>query len=668
MTRPKKEEMYRNHRITVRFTETEFSIIKTAAKQANMSLASYVRTQVLKGKVQTKIEIVADVPEIKKLLAEFGKIGSNLNQIAKYFNQGGILSQEMRGEINKRLRDLYEMKYKVMEMAGDFHGKHIASKNADYGEAERYLIFQHDEYTQKPILDENGHMLIREEYYLDGINCDPFTFAAECQETNAYFHKNQSYNEIKSHHYIISFDPKDRDEHGLTGELAQQLGVEYAKENFPGHQALVCTHTDGHNGSGNIHVHIVINSIRKYDTEPQPYMEFDRDSKAGYKHHLSDRYRIYLKQKVMDMCTANGLNQVDLLTPAERKISEKEYWAKRRGQKKLDKHNAQLEKKGLTPRQTTFQTEKQYLRDAIDTVTSQAISQEDFSRLLSEKYNITFKVSRGRYSYLHPNRSKYITGRSLGTLYEEKHLLQIFQENSTSQITENPVPDISQVVNSSTPTVSAYTATTTEAPHTFLFIKSDLRLVTDLQHCIKAQQSQAYAQKVKLSNLKMMAQTVAYVQEHGFQSKADLDTALSDASAQSTDARNTLKSTENTLKNVNEQIHYTGQYLANKSIYSDYRKSRNKEKFYDDHRAELTLYESALRILKEKSQGNKLPTLKMLREEKNRLTELQTMQREDFNARREHERELRTVCSNVDIILGTSQAQNRQREHTQEKS
>ena len=546
--------------------------------------------------------------------------------------------------------------------------KHIASKNADYGEAERYLIFQHDEYTQKPILDENGHMLIREEYYLDGINCDPFTFAAECQETNAYFHKNQSYNEIKSHHYIISFDPKDRDEHGLTGELAQQLGVEYAKENFPGHQALVCTHTDGHNGSGNIHVHIVINSIRKYDTEPQPYMEFDRDLKAGYKHHLSDRYRIYLKQKVMDMCTANGLNQVDLLTPAERKLSEKEYWAKRRGQKKLDKHNAELEKKGLTPRQTTFQTEKQYLRDAIDTVASQAISQEDFSRLLSEKYNITFKVSRGRYSYLHPNRSKYITGRSLGTLYEEKHLMQIFQENSTSQITENPVPDISQVVNSSTPTVSAYTATTTEAPHTFLFIKSDLRLVTDLQHCIKAQQSQAYAQKVKLSNLKMMAQTVAYVQEHGFQSKADLDAALSDASAQSTDARNTLKSTENTLKNVNEQIHYTGQYLANKSIYSDYRKSRHKEKFYDDHRAELTLYESALRILKEKSQGNKLPTLKMLREEKNRLTELQTMQREDFNARREHERELRTVCSNVDIILGTSQAQNRQREHTQEKS
>lgn len=542
--------------------------------------------------------------------------------------------------------------------------KHIASKNADYGEAERYLIFQHDEYTQKPVLDEYGHMMIRDEYYLDGINCDPFTFAAECQETNTYFHKNQSFNEIKSHHYIISFDPKDRNEHGLTGEQAQQLGVEYAKKNFPGHQALVCTHTDGHNGSGNIHVHIVINSLRKYDVEPQPFMEFDRDAKAGYKHHLSDRYRIYLKQKVMDMCKEHGLNQVDLLTPAERKISENEYWAKRRGQQKLDEHNASLEKEGLTPRQTTFQTEKQFLRDAIDDISAYAISQEEFSRLLSEKYNITFKISRGRYSYLHPSRKKFITGRSLGTLYEEKHLLQQFQENSRQQTPESTEQNILQKDYSQEILVSANNQ---ESLTAFFFIKSDLRLVTDLQHCIKAKQSQAYAQKVKLSNLKMMAQTVAYVQEHGFLSKDDLDAALSNAASQSTTARNSLKSTEDTLKNINEQIHYTGQYLANKDIYSDYRKSRNKEKFYNEHRAELTLYESALQILKEKSQGKKLPTLKMLREEKGRLIELQAAKREEFHNRRDYERELRTVCSNVELILGTEQAHVRQHEQTQEK-
>ena len=69
-----------------------------------------------------KYEITADVPEIKKLISEFGKIGSNLNQIVRYFNQGGILSSEMRNEIRKSLRDIYEMKYEVMKMAGDFRG------------------------------------------------------------------------------------------------------------------------------------------------------------------------------------------------------------------------------------------------------------------------------------------------------------------------------------------------------------------------------------------------------------------------------------------------------------------------------------------------------------------------------------------------------------------
>ena len=76
----------------------------------------------MEGKVNARFEIVADVDQIKKLIGEFGKIGSNLNQIARYFNQGGILSSEMRNEIRKSLRDIYEMKYEVMKMAGDFRG------------------------------------------------------------------------------------------------------------------------------------------------------------------------------------------------------------------------------------------------------------------------------------------------------------------------------------------------------------------------------------------------------------------------------------------------------------------------------------------------------------------------------------------------------------------
>ena len=543
--------------------------------------------------------------------------------------------------------------------------KHIASKNADYGEAERYLIFQHNEYTQKPILDDEGHMILRDEYYLDGLNCDPFSFASECQELNSYYHKNKNFNEIKSHHYIISFDPKDRDECGLTGERAQQLGLTFAKKNFPGHQALVCTHTDGHNESGNIHVHIVINSLRKYDIPKEPYMEFDCESKAGYKHHLSTAYLAHLKQDVMDMCQKEGLHQVDLLSPAERKITEKEYWAQRRGQEKLNKLNQKMLKDGITPKETRYQTEKQFLRDAIDDVASTAKSPEEFAKILDEKYHIIFKISRNRYSYLHPGRKKYITGRNLGTRYEEDFLLQAFKENAKSLSDKKMEIEEPQVPNTTKDLQTTLSPDSSDIPVPFIFIKSNLRLVIDLQTCIKAQQSEAYAQKVKLSNLKQMAQTVAYIQEHGYNSLEDFHTALDQASDQTSATRKSLKDTEQQLKDVNEQIHFTGQYLAYKNVYADYRKSRNKDKFYEEHRAELSLYDTALRTLKEKSAGNKLPSMKALYAEKDRLIELRDTQREDFSNRRDYERELRTVSTNIDMILGKSHEQEQQIEKEQ---
>ena len=538
--------------------------------------------------------------------------------------------------------------------------KHIASKNADYGESERYLIFQHNEYTQKPILDDKGHMILRDEYYLDGLNCDPFTFASECQELNSYYHKNKNFNEIKSHHYIISFDPKDKEECGLTGERAQQLGLTFAKKNFPGHQALVCTHTDGHNESGNIHVHIVINSLRKYDVPQEPYMEFDCESKAGYKHHLSTAYLAHLKQDVMDMCQKEGLHQVDLLSPAERKITEKEYWAQRRGQEKLDKLNQKMLEDGITPKETRYQTEKQFLRDAIDDAASIARSPEEFAKILDEKYHIIFKISRSRYSYLHPGRKKYITGRNLGTRYEEDFLLQTFKKNAKSLSDRKMKIEEPQVPNTAKDLQTALSPDASDIPVPFIFIKSDLRLVIDLQTCIKAQQSEAYAQKVKVSNLKQMAQTVAYIQEHGYNSLEDFYTALDQASDQTSAARKSLKDTEQQLKDVNEQIHFTGQYLAYKNVYADYRKSRNKDKFYEEHRAELSLYDTALRTLKEKSNGNKLPSMKALYAEKDRLIELRDTQREDFSNRLDYERELRTVSANIDMILGKSHEQEQQ--------
>ena len=541
--------------------------------------------------------------------------------------------------------------------------KHIASKNSDYGESQRYLMFQYDEYTNKPILDENGGLIPRKEYYIDGINCDPFTFDMECKELNLQYGKNQAYNEIKSHHYILSFDPKDTEENRLTGEQAQRLGLEYAKKNFLGHQALVCTHTDGNNKSGNIHVHIVINSLRKFDTERQPFMERSCDSRAGYKHHLSKDYLIHLKQSVMDICQRENLHQVDLLTSAEKKITDREYHAGRRGQKKMDEHNQKMLSEGISPRKTVFQTQKEFLRTAIEDAAASACCLEEFQKLLMEKYHITLKISRGRFSYLHPDRSKPITGRNLGTHYEENYLLPLFEANArrrkSKSLPEQLLPE-SPVSDSHTNSAEAEWS---EVP-TFLFIKSDLRLVVDLQQCVKAQQSETYARKVKLSNLQQMVKTLAYVQEHGYDTKDDLLAAFSEAQAQASDMRKALRSTEQQIKEIREQIHYTGQYLANKSVYGEYLKSKNKKKFRQEHQSEITLYETARKILQEKSGGGKLPSLKILKAKEAELSALKESQYAAYQNLRGYQNELKTVCANVDAILGKDHT----RQHEPEKS
>lgn len=70
------------------------------------------------------------------------------------------------------------------------------------------------------------------------------------------------------------------------------------------------------------------------------------------------------------------------------------------------------------------------------------------------------------------------------------------------------------------------------------------------------------------------------------------------------------------LREVNEQIHYTGQYLANKSVYREFLNCKNKKKFQLEHQTEITLYETARKILKEHSEDGKLPSMKLLKAEK----------------------------------------------------
>ena len=520
--------------------------------------------------------------------------------------------------------------------------KHIKSRNANYSDALEYLFFQHNEKTGKPVLDDSGRKLLREEFYMDGLHCDPMSFDKECEKTNTFFHKTLTSGDIKSLHFISSFDPADATECGLTGEKAQALCLDIARKNFPGYQTLVVTHTDGHNGSGNIHTHIVINSVRKYAVDRQDYMDKPHEHEAGFKHRSTTSFLNHLKKEVMEMCEREGLHQVDLLSPAPAKITREEYWAKTHGQDQMDKINEKISAAGLKPASTVFQTQKQFLRDAIDDCSQLSKSFDEFQSLLLDRYNISVIEKRGSYRYLHPDRDRRISAESLGANYGKAYLEQQFQNHSVSKVRPHESPHRTENVAK----LDYYAD-----PFMIFFVKSELRLVTDLQTNIKAMQNQAYARKVKISNLKQMADTLIYIQDHGYDTREDLQKQETNIRLKMEEAQEHLSDLSSKMKNLNTQIHYTGQYFASKPVYAEFLKSKNKKKFRQNHLSEIKSYEEARDWLKAFYPDGKMLSMKVLKSQKSELQKSIDTQKSVVKQFRDYHKELEIANANVDTIL-----------------
>lgn len=297
----------------------------------------------------------------------------------------------------------------------------------------------------------------------------------------------------------------------------------------------------------------------------------------------------------------------------------------------------------LKPARTVFQTQKQFIRDAVEDVSRFACSEEEFILTLKEKYGITCKDHRGRFSYLHPDRSKYITGKSLGSNYEKEHLLKKFENNRTRDI-QGQEPSTES--KSTADTSADYHAD----PVAILYVRSHLRLVTDLQTCIKAQQSQAYARKVKLSNLKEMAKTVVYIQEHGYDTQDALTATRDEARNRYAAAEKALEQTDAQILLINEQIHYAGQYLSTRQVQGGFLKAANKKQFRAAHLDELEKYNAARKYFKE-HRGGSIPSLKELKEERAKLQAQRKQQSAERDYYYTYQKELDTACSNVDAIF-----------------
>ncbi len=537
--------------------------------------------------------------------------------------------------------------------------KHISTKNADYGAAEKYLIFAHDEFSMKPTLDENGRLILREDFRIATLNCGEEDFAIACMRANLRYSKNQKREDVKSHHYIISFDPRDGTDNGLTVDRAQQLGEEFCKIHIRGHQALVCTHPDGHNHSGNIHVHIVINSLRIEEVPLLPYMDRPADTRQGCKHRCTDAAMEYFKSEVMEMCHRENLYQIDLLHGSANRVTEREYWAQKKGQAALDVRNAEITAAGLTPRTTKFETDKEKLRQTLREVLDTSTTFEQFSTLLLRQ-GITVKESRGRLSYLTPDRTKPITARKLGDDFDRAAILARLEQNAHRVVEERAA---ALKADKNAPKRSVM-----ERLHEKQTIvqNNDIQRTVDIAAKRAEGKGVGYERWAKVHNLQQMAKA-KFLLDTGFSSQDELDTAVATAQADLQNTRTALKTIEAEIAEKKELQQWVISYGKTRDVRNEYKAQKTDKKkaaYRAAHEDDFIIADAAVRYFK--AHGiTKIPTYRALQNEIEQLIAEKNVAYNAYYEAKDRHKELATIQHNLAELHGEpTPDKSKKQEHT----
>ena len=398
-------------------------------------------------------------------------------------------------------------------------------------------------------------------------------------------------------------------------EKAQALGLKFCEENFPGHPAIVCTHPDGHNHSGNIHVHIVIGSVRTRKVERKPYMQKPRDWREGMKHSSTAQTMRHLRVEVMELCESAGLYQIDLLNGSKERVNEAEYWARRRGQLKLDREDAALTATGQQPKQKKFETVKDTLRKQISSVLYRTTSFEEFSDRLMQQYGITVKESRGQLSYLPSGRTKFIRAHSIGDKFEKRLVLAALKENA-------------------------------ERKRAIQFKPDRIGKLVDIQVKLKQGKGIGYERWAKKHNLKAMAQTVKLLQEKGLTDEDALNQRITELETKYHDSLAVVKDLEGRMKANKELRYHVAAYANTKSVAQQLKTAKRPAAFEEQHRAELTAHRAAAAYFKA-NDITKLPSPKKLEAEYAQLASEKAKFYEQYKEAKSELLKLKTAKQNV---------------------
>lgn len=318
---------------------------------------------------------------------------------------------------------------------------------------------------------------------------------------------------------------------------------------------------------------------------------------VNYHAYKSYKRIYYDMREVSDrLCKENGLS---VIPPSQNKgMGYKEYTEAKRG--------------------TSW---KQKLKQTIDRLVITAKDYDDFLRLMQEA---GYEIKTGKYiSFRAEAQERFTRSKTIGENYTEERIKERIAGRTPRRNRRQTVP-------------------------------KGISLIGDIQERIRLIDSKGYEYKAKLTILKEAARTLNYLTENNLLQYADLEKKVEDVHSSYDRTGKELKGVEARLREVQPLIKNISNYQRLKPVYDAFQKAKDKPGFKAKHEAELVIFEAAKSTLLAMQGDEKLPSLKTLQAEQQRLLDEQQRLYDERAKLKKEVRQIETIKSNVDTFLAPS--------------
>ena len=315
-------------------------------------------------------------------------------------------------------------------------------------------------------------------------------------------------------------------------------------------------------------------------------------------HAYKSYKRIYYDMREVSdrLCKENGLS---VIPPSQNKgMGYKEYTEAKRG--------------------TSW---KQKLKQTIDRLVITAKDYDDFLRLMQEA---GYEIKTGKYiSFRAEGQERFTRSKTIGENYTEERIKERIAGRTPRRSQRQTTP-------------------------------KGISLIGDIQERIRLIDSKGYEHKAKLTILKEAARTLNYLTENNLLQYADLEKKVEDVHGSYDRTGKELKGVEARLREVQPLIKNISNYQRLKPVYDAFQKTKDKPGFKAKHEAELVIFEAARSTLLAMQGDEKLPSLKTLQAEQQRLLDEQQRLYDERAKLKKEVKQIETIKSNVDTFLAPS--------------